>query len=75
MTAREMLKEYHSSLDMCDVEEDCNTCPLDHTDKCFFSSYVSPEKIFEQFIKELEEKDEEIAVLKERIAIMMEDKE
>ena len=75
MTAREMLKEYHSSLDICDVEGDCNTCPLDKTDKCFFSSDVSPEKIFEQFIKELEEKDEEIAVLKERIAIMMEDKE
>ena len=72
MTAREMIKKYRESHETCDTMTECDNCVLDI---CVYNDAMSAEYIFDLVIKELEEKDEEIAVLKERIAIMMEDKE
>lgn len=67
-----MIKKYRESHEVCDTMTECHNCALDI---CVYNDPMSAEYIFDLAIKELGEKDEEIALLKERIAIITENME
>lgn len=62
-----MIERYLEMIHVCNNVHGCAACDN--------GKYAELEGFFKQCIKELDEKDEEIALLKERIAIMAENME